>query len=806
MKKSLTFMLICILFFSTSGLSFAAPVVLAGSAATVVKPIVYKPNARSISYAFVFDGPSDKNEKVMKQFEKTITASTAPDYKAEFDKNMVFVGNWNEESVKAASNKALASKATMVISLGYLSGNYLTNKKDKNKFVITIDQYGLRDIGEGFFNPVQQSVNGIKNFKTLLSFKKAAILMNENYYKTQKDWKSFVGPKLKDINFEVIPATSNVTATLAKIPKDCDAVVLTPLFNLTLEQRKELISKLNEKKIPTYSTLGKEDVEMGVLLGTGAFDLDRKIAEATSFNIKGVLDGQSKMAGKINFYEDEILYINQDTAELINYQPQLRVVNNAEIISNKKLPVYDLSAVFDMLENQNLDIERKRLLVKAARRSAAAAALKYLPSLVVNVGMQNYDESFADSAKMTTPESTGVFQVGMEQMIYSPALVTNIIMKKKGLNFAKSEQYLIEQNMGIDTALLYIQTNMLENMIKVQKDYVKEARENLAIARVREKMGYCGREESFRWAAQLNIKEQHLLDMKAEIKNLKIEINKMLFKCQTEQFELAPLTAKDPAFYTKDIHIIDHVSTPQALEKFTQMLIEEAYRVAPELAKLKTAIQMKDAESSMYYQKFILPDAKLNLTYTSLFGREFTGPTLIPAQYLGKPAGSMIVMGKPQPTNLSFGMFAQWRPIEGGTKIAEIARIRAEKQELQRYNDEVKTAIEQHVRETINRAISAYFSIEKNYKAMYSAQENYVTVKDEYLNGKAEITELIDSENTYLSSKASALNSQYVFFKELVWVQRAIGSVNWAKANPDSVLFIDKVKKNLEIHPDIPLL
>ncbi|NCB09491.1 MAG: hypothetical protein EOM73_15180, partial [Bacteroidia bacterium] len=177
MKKYLTFVLACILFFNTSGALLAAPVMLAGSATAGTKAVVYKPGARSISYAFVFDGPSDKNESVMKQFEKTITLSTAPDYKADFSKNLVFVGNWNEESVKAACNKALASKSTMIISLGYLTSKYFTNKKDKNKFVITIDQYGLRDIGDGFFNPVQQSVNGIKNFKTLLNFKKASILM-----------------------------------------------------------------------------------------------------------------------------------------------------------------------------------------------------------------------------------------------------------------------------------------------------------------------------------------------------------------------------------------------------------------------------------------------------------------------------------------------------------------------------------------------------------------------------------------------------------------------------------------------------
>ena len=50
----------------------------------------------------------------------------------------------------------------------------------------------------------------------------------------------------------------------------------------------------NEAKIPTYSTLGKEDVDYGALLGSGAYDLDRKVAEVTSFNIKSALQGNVK--------------------------------------------------------------------------------------------------------------------------------------------------------------------------------------------------------------------------------------------------------------------------------------------------------------------------------------------------------------------------------------------------------------------------------------------------------------------------------------------------------------------------------
>ena len=115
MKKLFCGLLLLVFFIMHSSSVFAAQ----SFGAKPDKPIVYSKNARTIKYAFVFDGPSDKNEKVLKQFKTTITRSTAPDYKAEFPSNLVFVGNWTKDSVKAASDKAIDSDATMVVSLGY---------------------------------------------------------------------------------------------------------------------------------------------------------------------------------------------------------------------------------------------------------------------------------------------------------------------------------------------------------------------------------------------------------------------------------------------------------------------------------------------------------------------------------------------------------------------------------------------------------------------------------------------------------------------------------------------------------------
>ena len=809
MKKIFSAILALMLAFSYTGVAaFANP-------AKAPQALQAAPNARSIELAFVFDGPSDKNASVMKTFQQTITKSLLPDYKAVFPNDLVFTGNWTEQSAADVSEKALRSRATTVISLGYMSSMYLSERKNKGKFVITIDEYGLRDFGStAFFNPVKQYVNDFMMFKKLVPTEgKSAILMNENFYKTQKDWHSIIENKFKEkkviVDFVVIPVSNkDVNAALDKITEDVDNVFVTPMFNLTTEQRAELYIALKNKKLPTFSSIGKEDVELGALLGTSTPDVDRKIAEATSFSIHGVLHGKAVKNEQIPFYDDKVIFYNKDTGAELGYSAPLRLLNNCEIISKTPKPKYDLTYVFNTMEESNLDIKRKRYLVDAARRATTSAYLKYLPTLRIDLGHQSYNDAYAYSYS-NVPTRVGQFTLGVDQMIYAPDLVTNIIVKHKKLKFDKAEKVATEQSIGLELGFLYVETLMLENMIKVQEEQLNETRENLAISRVREKTGKCGYEEVLRWAGQVSEEEKRLLNMKADYNNTRITINKLLYKDQAEDYSFAPLTANDPAFFTSDLHVIDHVRTPEKLRKFTDELVKEVIYLSPETVKLKAAIAMKKAEMANYYQKFILPNAKLSFEYGSQFDRHLpyeTEGNLQMAQSYQQTSG---LLGTPwlnlNTTSARFLIAAQWKPIEGGTKIAEIARCKAELNELNAYLEQVNTELEMNVREVINRAIAKYFMIEKSYKAMFAEAENYKMVKARYLRGEAPITQLSDAQHLYFSSKLEAMNSQYQFFKELFWVQRGLVSINWTKASDEAKNFIKKIPEILPAEEDFTL-
>ncbi len=805
MKKILSTLLALLMVCNYSGAVFAIQDVKA-------TPKTTQATVKNIELAFVFDGKSDKNEAVLKTFQQNIAKSLMPEFKAVFPQELVFTGDWTEEGAVKVSDKALQSRASMVISLGYMSSMYLAEKKNPNKFVITIDEYGLRDFGsDAFFNPVKQSVNDFILFKKLVpTQKRTAILMNQNYYNLHKDWNSIMSKQLKEKNceldFVIVPVSDkNLKASLDKIPANVDSVFVTPMFNLTQDQRKELYDYINAKKLPSFSNVGKEDVQLGAMLGTSSPDTDRKLAEATAFSIRGTIYGKTVKSEKISFFDDKVIFYNKDTGAAVGYSAPLRLLNNCEIISNKEKTVYDLTYVFNRLEESNLDIARKKFLVTAAKRATAAAYLKYLPTFRIDMGYQTYNNTYAKSYN-DVPTSAGLITFGIDQMIYAPDLVTNIIVKHKKLKFDKAEKVLTEQNIGFEVGNLYLDTLIIENMIKVQEEYVNEVRENLAIARVREKTGKCGYEEVLRWAGEVSEAEKKLLSMRADYNNVKIHINKLLYKDQKEEFELKPLTAKDPAFYTCDLHVIDHVRTPEKLGKFTDMLVEEVIYLSPETTKLKAAIAMKKAEISNYAQKFIMPNAKMSLEFSNQSHRNLPYQDALVGS-LGSTVGQLYHHNGPwlDRDSTRFMIAAQWKPIEGGQKIAEIARCKAELNELNAYLEEVNTALEMNVRSVVNRAISKYFMIEKSYKAMFAEGENYKMVKADYLKGKAPIMQVVDAQNLYTKAKVEAMNSQYEFFKELMWVQRGLISVNWTKPLPEAKEFVKKIPDILPAESDFSL-
>ena len=95
--------------------------------------------------------------------------------------------------------------------------------------------------------------------------------------------------------------------------------------------------------------------------------------------------------------------------------------------------------------------------------------------------------------------------------------------------------------------------------------------------------------------------------------------------------------------------------------------------------------------------------------------------------------------------------------------------------------------------------------IEKSYKAMFAEAENYQMVKARYMKGESPIVQLSDAQHMYTKAKVEALNSQYEFFKELIWVQRGLLATNWTTANETAKKWINNIPNVLPAEEDFSL-
>ncbi len=805
LKSVLAAFLLCLIMFGTANVC---------SAIQEVKPMQAKQQAikaQDVSIAFVFDSDSDKTTEIIKTFRPVIEKSLLPEFKANFSDSLVFKGNWTKEGAKAAADKALNSKAKIILSFGSMTSDYLNSKPNKSKYVMNIDQYTINSVKDKCFNPIQQSVNDFVVFQRLVkNINKTAILMNENTYKMRNDWGAIFEKAAKDKgitnSYVVIPVSAkNLDSSLAKISDDVDSVYITQLYNLTTEQKKDVFNYLIERKLPSFSSMGCEDVQLGAMLGTSVPDADLKLAQATSFSIKNVLRGGVAKSEKVQMLDTNVICVNKDTAEAIGYPAHIRLLKSAHVITSKQPTEYNLAYVFKTFDEQNWEVLRKKQLVNAARRATYSAWMHYLPTLRLDMGYQTYNHDYAYSYQ-DVPTKAGVFTTALDQVLYSPDLVTNIIVKHKKLKFAKADQVLAQQTYGLNIALLYIDTLKLQNEVDIQTEYVKELQSNLAVSKMRLLYGKGTQAEVMRWTGEINKAEQNLLILTADLEVVKIKINQMLGKDQTEEFRLAPLTTKDDAFFMSSINLIDYIRTPEKIEKVAQLLSEEAVYLAPETTKLKAAIAMKKAELSNYGQKFFMPNAKLSVEH----GKQFTRD-LPYSDYLGNQLGTLRRYygdGKNSPLDKSSTRFliaAQWKPIEGGTKFAEIARCKSELNELNIHLEEVNTEIESLIRTIVSRAVARYLCIERAYKNMFAQEAGYQEVKAKYLSGELGIAQTIDALQSSYTAKVDAKNSQYAFFQELIWLQRGLASVNWVNASDDAKNFIEKVKTELEAEEDVNL-
>ncbi|MDD3150752.1 MAG: TolC family protein, partial [Candidatus Gastranaerophilales bacterium] len=561
---------------------------------------------KNLNISFLFDGHHLKNSEILETYKIELENFLSPEYNVNYFKNKVLVGDWTTQSVVQKVDYLLNdSKTDVIVSLGFISSNYLISIKNPPKPVVAVFDYGISGKTElakkSAFKRVSNAdvtelpKSDLELLNSQIPFEKLAIFVNEAYLRTQPWLKDSIEKDLSGEKFKVtaVSISPNVNDFSSIIPENVDAIYLTPMYHLSDEQFENLIKAINDKKIPSFSSQGKEAVEKGVLAGVNIPNRNKRLALQAAIKIEQTLSGSENHSIIFPIISsDAELYFNEKTSEAIDFSPKWSVYLKANVVkAGEDKPNYTFSSILKEMQEKNPNILERYYKVRAAKKSKQIAYSEYLPKIYSQIGMSNIDTDRASVSSGLYPEEIGYMSLIVKQNIFSDKLLANISINKKLEELTKQEKRQMELNTGMETAIAYLKYLKLQAMLNIQQNYLENVKINLKLAAARKNMGYTGDEETYRWQSIEALAQNDVFKTKCLLKSQGFLINELIHREQNAPLNLKELQIEDPCLFTSIINISQYLDTPKKLHGFVEMIVARGIKISPELAQVEQAIE-----------------------------------------------------------------------------------------------------------------------------------------------------------------------------------------------------------------------
>ena len=345
----------------------------------------------------------------------------------------------NPQTCKEAIQASFASSSDLLITLGFISSSVLDE----------IGSYPKPCIGGISLQQGEQGVSGIENytfiespfsleddlkvFKSIYDFKHLALFIESGL-------ESFVQPALSaattDFDIQFIAQTNSVEQDLAALNDNIDAVYFLPFSYDQEDKAQQLIDGINDRKIASFSLLGRRVVKDGALASIASDDNIRTYARRLAINTMKILEGENPkdFSVKLDGMQEDFV-INVQTMKAIELFPPLEILARASLINPTVKNGREMSllgAIARALE-QNLEFQSQKKNIAIQETEVGIAQSNILPQLTLSSSLANIDQNSAEllvQANQVTPQTSWAGNLQLSQVIYSEPALANITLQK----------------------------------------------------------------------------------------------------------------------------------------------------------------------------------------------------------------------------------------------------------------------------------------------------------------------------------------------------------------------------------------
>ena len=746
-----------------------------------------------IGIAVVIDGSPDRLEDRNHVYVDELLALT----EGEFDVRISRIsGEWSVDGINAALDQAYSDpKIDMVMVTGF-TGNQVTAMRSdfpKPTFLpIMLDvgvlrsqaRDGMSDIRNlNYLTLYTDFGDDLDTMGRLVSFRNIVVLMEDTLASVIPDLRQEATAISSERGIEFMLVTHDGTDhnLMARVPRNTDAIFITGLPRMPAGDFDNLILAINAAGIPSYSFVGIQDVQRGVLVTNSArSDLD-KVARLNALNMQAVMIGGRTEDQPITFEDKKELTINMATARQIGLSPSFDVIGPATLLNREVAATGELLGLIEIAREaiaKNQDLAAEQFGVQASAEEIARARSNLLPQLNAGASYTARKESPTVSAGFFAERSTDA-SFNLNQLIYSDSVSANFTIQKN-LQIAR-EQSLRELRLDIvQTATsAYYRVLAARSQLNVQENNFHVSRTNLELAQDRVNLGSSTMADVYRWQAEVARAQILVLDARAVVEQSWDALNRLLHRPQGSPIALRPASVNEAFVFTQ--REFDTLITNRAdFERYTRYLIARGLRQAPELMALDSQIEAKRREQVSQKRAYWLPEFSLQGTYGTNLGQS------------GSAAGTN---SGEDFSDWNVGLQATLPLFSGGLRKANLSRANLELMQLEALRSSIAEQVEQEIRLQMHFSQADYARIGLTREAADASRKNFDLVSDAYARGTVSYIELLDAQDTSLVANAASSDSLYNFLITIMAAQRAVGSFEFLLPADERNAVADEIRR-----------
>ncbi|MEO1231531.1 MAG: TolC family protein [Myxococcota bacterium] len=545
---------------------------------------------------------------------------------------------------------------------------------------------------------------------------------------------------------------------------DIDAVYVGFDPRRTPSQLKLLSEALLARGLPSFSQLGRLEVEQGLLMGVGNPENAQRLTRAVAVHTDAILRGERPGSPSYAFQSVENLVINDATARRLKLALSWSVLSEAELVAKTEVEdaeKFDLRQLVEQVRNENLSVRASAEEVGASEQAVGEAIGALLPSLDTSVSGAVVDP---DGASGLNPERSLSWSASASQVLVNEPALAQLSVNQHLRDAARfdNQTTALDQVEAASTGYLDVLRSMVTE--EIQRENLRVTKTEMAQARVRLAVGSGSQSELLRLENQLANNRTSVIDAVATRNVAELELLRLLNRATEDPLILADMSLESSPLMRSGERLRRFMTGPQRFNALRGFMAQEALRHAPELkaAASRLAAQRRQALSAQL--ALFVPRVTLSGSVTQLIDSGGAGTS--PEEQAIFPINDF---------NWQVGISASLPLFEGTARYRRIGQADADARRLALELEARSIQVQTSLRSLLHRAGASYANIELQRDAAEAADRNLALIREGYARGKENIITLVDAQNQALTGRLNANTAVYNFLIDLLEVQRTMG-------------------------------